>query len=439
MPLQVRRGQTAERQAITPVVGELIWDTQLEQLFIGNGTTAGGIAAANYTNEEAQDAAADLFTSHSDHTGISFSYNDVLDKVVATVNQDLSNYQGVIGADGFKGSLFADDSQILVDGVLGSFNLNGTIRTHVVPAADEVYDLGAVGAKFRDLYLSGSSIQLGDATITSSGTAVNLPAGSTIDGIDIGAGDFKGSVFGDDSTVLVDAVNNLIPGEVVSGTITADLIGTVVGDINGSVFGDDSTILVDAIDSAVNANTLTTNTITSQGVATGSRDKPLFIGTETENHSLVIYGQKRNLENRIAKQSNGSYEYGLSFYTSQGTHSTPTAVGNNEQVGGILFSAYNGSIYDTVGGMEVYTNGTVSGSEIPSKVSINVGNLSLAPSDIKFFEFLNDGGLKITTLSSPPSNPTIGAFYLADGSGWDPGTIGSPHIALWDGSTFRTF
>ena len=74
---------------------------------------------------------------------------------------------------------------------------------------------------------------------------------------------YKGSIVGDDSTILVDAVNNKITGEVdttlvtatslvgtltgdVNGNITGNVTGNLTGDITGSVFADDSTAMVDA-------------------------------------------------------------------------------------------------------------------------------------------------------------------------------------------------
>jgi hypothetical protein len=54
-----------------------------------------------------------------------------------------------------------------------------TIAGHLIPDTDITYDLGATGYRFRDLYLSGSTIKLGSATISSTGNAVNLPASST--------------------------------------------------------------------------------------------------------------------------------------------------------------------------------------------------------------------------------------------------------------------
>ena len=54
------------------------------------------------------------------------------------------------------GSVFADDSTLMIDSILAAFNLDGTIRTNVVPAADGVYDLGATDNKFKDLHISGT-------------------------------------------------------------------------------------------------------------------------------------------------------------------------------------------------------------------------------------------------------------------------------------------
>ena len=56
------------------------------------------------------------------------------------------------------------------------------LSTNVSPSSTEVYDLGSSTKRWKDLYLSGSSLYLGDAVITATGTAINLPAGSTIAG-----------------------------------------------------------------------------------------------------------------------------------------------------------------------------------------------------------------------------------------------------------------
>jgi hypothetical protein len=58
----------------------------------------------------------------------------------------------------------------------------------LVPTANVTYDLGTADKAFRDLYLSGSSINLGGQSITASESGIVLPEGSTVGNIALGAG-----------------------------------------------------------------------------------------------------------------------------------------------------------------------------------------------------------------------------------------------------------
>lgn len=42
--IKLARGTTAERLAVTPEVGEAVWDTTVSAMYVGDGSTAGGIA-----------------------------------------------------------------------------------------------------------------------------------------------------------------------------------------------------------------------------------------------------------------------------------------------------------------------------------------------------------------------------------------------------------
>jgi hypothetical protein len=58
------------------------------------------------------------------------------------------------------------------------------VNTHVLPTEDSVYDLGASGSAFRDLFLSGNTLHLGGSVISASGPSLSLngsalSAGST--------------------------------------------------------------------------------------------------------------------------------------------------------------------------------------------------------------------------------------------------------------------
>ena len=50
-----------------------------------------------------------------------------------------------------------------------------SVGSHILPSADVTYDLGSSSKKWRDLYLSGSSIKLGGQDIAVSYTHLTLP------------------------------------------------------------------------------------------------------------------------------------------------------------------------------------------------------------------------------------------------------------------------
>ena len=43
MALRLRRGTDAERLAITPVAGELVYTTDTKRVYVGDGSTVGGL------------------------------------------------------------------------------------------------------------------------------------------------------------------------------------------------------------------------------------------------------------------------------------------------------------------------------------------------------------------------------------------------------------
>ncbi len=55
-------------------------------------------------------------------------------------------------------------------------------NNNFIPAANVTYDLGSANQRWRDLYLSGNTMYLGAAALSSSGSGLNLPAGSTVGG-----------------------------------------------------------------------------------------------------------------------------------------------------------------------------------------------------------------------------------------------------------------
>ena len=53
------------------------------------------------------------------------------------------------------GSVFADDSTVMIDSILASVNLNGTVRDAIVANDDDLHDIGTTSVRFKDAHFSG--------------------------------------------------------------------------------------------------------------------------------------------------------------------------------------------------------------------------------------------------------------------------------------------
>lgn len=365
MPLQLRRGTTAERLSIVPLPGEPILDTDLNTIFIGNGTTAGGVSAlTGVTSEEAMDIIGQMFLN-GQHEGLTFSYGaeqDAAGRIDAKI--DLSNYDGEVSASAFRGSLFANDSQLLIDADTGSINvftanassvitslvdanniivrddltanniigdikgsvfadnstllvnaidssinLDGTVKGDIIPNSNETYDIGSATNRFKDLYLSGTSLFLGNAQITASGSTIDLPAGSTVDGVLIGSGTGTGSGVVEGNNYKINIVSNDSTMMVNSdtGEFFGNITGFHLGDSKGSLFADDSSILIDGITRNISGRNISALdgdiTLTNGDLRLVNSD--LVIGADTvRSLDPTVYGQGISVNNNLLLYDN---------------------------------------------------------------------------------------------------------------------------------------
>ncbi len=118
-----------------------------------------------------------------------------------------------------------------------------------------------------------------------SGQGITLAKNSATDTLTITVNpvfDLRGSVFADDSTLLVDAVSGIIPAAVVSGTFTGSVVGSVTGILKGSVFADDSTQIIDGNSFTVYGNIQATTLRTAETkIALGSNAGLTTQGTDS--------------------------------------------------------------------------------------------------------------------------------------------------------------
>jgi|TARA_B100001093_G_scaffold71836_1_gene62397 hypothetical protein len=463
MPLQIRRGTEAERQVLAspPQMGEMIWVTDDQKLYIGDGATLlkDLTPITGFNAEDAEDAIGDMLGTASTHAGISFNYNDSAGTLDATVsldqlrqNVDMNSFDitgnGNVNITGnvtatrftgdYQGSISADDSTIMLDAVNGSFNLNGTVGTDIIPNGNEVYDIGSASARFKDLYLSGSTINLGTSQISRNAAGgINIPANSTIDGGPIGGAGSGGSlnvdIVGDDSTVIVNSSN---------GNITAE---SVFGNVYGSVFADDSTQLVNAMDGTVNLNNGTVNfvdnilrvqlpeTLIKIGDVADSAPSPTLQITNLD------YSQPIEIVALGGTSITDTTKF--TFSSRHNNIVTPTNPAAGEFIGSLSARAFetgaNSYVGTSIFGFQIDPNETVASDTVKGKIVLsNNGGTGSTP-DLKYFTFdakgqvaINqqnaaatldvNGFAKLAVLTAEPTSPAAGMIAIADGATWDP-------------------
>ena len=241
MALQIRRGTEAERTAGGGVIfaeGELIYVTDTDSLYVGDGSTAGGVLLTGSALATIGDyIVADTINSTLDlQQDLDLNGNDV----IGTGN---INIAGNINA---TGNIVAGGNIDIGDAPGDTVTITAQVDSSITPETDTAYDLGTSSKRWRNVFANGATID------------------GQIDAVAINA-----DVTADNSTVMVDVSTNTFAGDLtgdVTGNVTGDLTGDVTGDVTGnttgyhtgdtkgSVFGDDSTLLVDAVNNTLNGN-----------------------------------------------------------------------------------------------------------------------------------------------------------------------------------------
>ena len=381
MPLQIRRGTDAERLAMTQPLaqGELLFVSTpgAERLYIGNGSTLGGIQITGYTNADAKDAAAAAFTGGT-HSGITFTYNTATDLISANV--DLSNYQGILRGD-LIGSVFADDSSLLVDAVAG-----------IIPAA----------------VVSGTFTGNVSGNVTGNTTGYHT-------------GDVKGSVFADDSSILVDAVSGTISATSITGNIFTDFIdstnSSAITFSPSVVFNSDVTVENDLIANLTGnirspiGETIIDNATRTAGFASVGIDtngsifgNNLFISGGPPGVTLLTVDTVLPDTPVFKFQNNntsGAHTASVGLLRGRGTVFAPASVISGDEIGDILSCGFDGVQYLPATSISTIVDGPVSAGVVPSRIEIYTTNVS------------GVAGLKLTVGSTavqftvPPNLPVV--------------------------------
>ena len=181
--LRIKRGTKTALQTspgYVPAEGELVYTTDSKEVFVGDGATTGGTPVSVSTQNLEDLGNVQALAAQNDQILV---YNGT--QWAATDNPAVD----------VRGNIYADDSTLLVDAVNG--RIVGNVETSSVTANN------LVGTVTGDVTGSVTGNVVGDTT----GTHFGAVSGNV-------DGDLVGSVFADDSTLLVDAVNSVVSAKV---------------------------------------------------------------------------------------------------------------------------------------------------------------------------------------------------------------------------------
>ena len=394
MALRLRRGTDAERLLITPLQGELIYATDTKKIYVGDGAAVGGLlvgpfaaTAFDLVNDTTPQLGGDLVLNGNNITGIG---NIMID--------------GTITATGNIGLGDADADEITVLGVI-----NSALR----PALDLSYDLGTEARRWQHLYVGGITID--QALTTESITVTN-------------------NINGSDSSIIYNATTD---------TLTAT---TFVGNVTGSVFSDNSAVLVDGITGNMYATALTTDRID------GTLGYIDLQGVDAINNLVLRYYEPvPGNHTEVYGVTDGSTGTGINTYVNRGTLNSPEIIQQGDIVHGSNIVCFTGTTYQLSSSIVhlIDPAATVDGSTIPGMIAIatftdgNPANVKGITVDSRGYVNVNNGltqaaatldingFAKLAVLTAAPSPLTNGLIAIADGTSWNPTSSGVQTVVAY--------
>tara|TARA_E500000178_G_scaffold349175_1_gene405645 strand:- start:1537 stop:2841 length:1305 start_codon:yes stop_codon:yes gene_type:complete len=308
MALRLRRGTNAERLTVTPDSGEIIYVTDTKKLYVGDGATVGGNLVSGV--------------------------NDIIDDVTPQLGGNLDLNGNNITGNGninITGTINATGSINLGDGAGGDvITVGGEVSGNLIPTTDESFVLGSGAKRWTAIWASG----------------LNVSGNITAESI-------TADIISDDSTIVFDSSTNTFTGSVI-GNVTGNVTGNLTGDIKGSVFNDDSTIIVDAVNGTLNGD-VTGSVFANDGDNAYDADNKVFVAqTITANVKLnTPILDATNLVETAEVKAVGSSTHGILQlrYDNSGA-----SVGDQVSLGRILFGDNDSGVNWTVDVTKDYMN-----------------------------------------------------------------------------------
>jgi len=290
MAFKLRRGTDAQRLAITPAEGELIYTTDTKELYVGDGSTVGGVAVDTGT--------------------VSFT------GVASNITPDVNNTR-TLGTSGLRWN----------NGFFTNVNASGTVTAAIT----------------------------GNVTGNLTGNVTGNVTGNLTGDVngDV-TGDLKGSVFGDDSTVMVDGITKRIKADIY------DTAGALLLSTNPATdyFSNGSVVI---------QNNVVTVTGILDTVQIGVNDSANGVGLRIKAPVLT------NKSIRVSALTDGVSSDAIEIEASRGTLNVPTILTQGDPIGGMTFLGYDGTAYRISSGLFASVEADSSNPVAPGAVPGTVG------------------------------------------------------------------
>lgn len=338
MPLQIRRGTEAERQAMTvPLApGELLYTTNTQQIYVGDGITVGGILTGGLSENSAKDAAAEMIIN-GNHQGVSFFYNTETKTLDAIVDTSITVEDGPFRADAFVGSLFSDDSILLVDAI------NGRILAPVF--ADLT---GSVFANDSNLLIDADNKTLIINSVESVNGIINITGTLSFEGANT-------------ESLILENLSDTPDSNSISFKKSRGTIGNLSPVINGDVLSS-----IDILGYTGDDYYLAASIVASVDGTVSALSVPSKLGfyIETQN------GDFKNPFEIASNEFDGRALIKLS--RERGSSDNPTKVEDGDNTHEILFQSYDGVKYFPHARIIVDVDGVTDVDDIPSTINLEV-------------------------------------------------------------------
>ena len=331
MAFRLRRGTDAERQTVVFAEGELIYVTDTQEVYAGDGTTAGGNRITGNVSSSPASLTRDLNMAGYAITGngtIGIAGNITATQFIGdgsgltNLPVSESSGTGIIDGDTYEiniqGDIISDDSTIMVDASAVSFTGDGSNLTNLT--LNQLDDVGALSPNASDVlaYVGGNWTSIDIDSIYTPPEQEVVGGAGILEGqtYDIS---ITGDVLAEDSTILINTATQTInapsgftgnlvgelTGNVVNAnssvsvvnsdlfttTFTGDLTGEVFGNVQGSVFADDSTTLINSATGEINATGGLTYTGGSTNITSGTSGQSVVSLSNTGGSQVLKFSR----------------------------------------------------------------------------------------------------------------------------------------------------